>query len=311
MRSRPAISKNSFRLLDVANEYLLRKKMEVGKDLRSTTFRTYEIRLKNLVLFLKKNKLTNISLNKIDENFLDEFKLYLRHDKGNSWDHIRRVISQVKQIIDYAELKKYTKENSIQHYKLKRSSPKPLIFLSDQQLDRLMHYLFASPNLREVADLFKFQCWTGVAYCDLMKFSIDNLEREEQLNWINYNRYKTKNCNATAILPLLPEAEEILIKYNYQLPYYSNAIYNKLLKEIAAIIGFHQNLTTHVGRKTFGMTMLNNGISLEVVSKMLGHKSIRTTQECYAEILKKRVKNEMKPYFQQTTLQVCKLIVLR
>ncbi len=62
------------------------------------------------------------------------------------------------------------------------------------------------------------------------------------------------------------------------LPILSNTHFNAYLKEIADICGIERDLNTHLAWHTFADIMLNLGMPLEDVSKMLGHKSIRTTQ---------------------------------
>lgn len=311
MKSNLTTSPNQLRLIDVAAMFLRDEKKRIRKDIRSSTYRTYEIRNKNLLQYLKATGQEDIPLDKINYKFLDQLKKHLLYKRVVSLDHARRVMSQLKQIINYAHLYEYTDKNTVQGYKLKRSGVKELVYLTEQELDRLMHYVIATPKLRQVANLFKFQCWTGLAYADLERFSIQNLERDTDRDWVIYKRIKSSTSEA--ILPLFPEAEEILKRHNYQLPLLSNRSYNFYLKELAGLLGFQKNLTTHVGRKTFGMIMLNRGVSIEVVSKMLGHASIKTTQDVYAKVLKKRVAKDMDKYFPMQTqpFQGCKLIVLR
>lgn len=297
-------------LLDVACEFISYKKEEIGRDITQSTFRTYLIRLKNLVDYLKKTRQLDILLKDINAGFVKRFERYLLYKRKVSHDHVRRVILQLKQVLDYAQLCEYIEINKISSYKLKRSPQKELVYLSEQELDRLMHYPFSSPVLRKAADLFKIQCWTGLSYCDLMRFSIKNINKDEDNKaWIYYYRKKVKRNEA--ILPFLPEAEEIMERYSYELPFLDNGTYNRFLKEVADALGINKHLTTHVGRKTFGMIMLNGGISLEVVSKMLGHKSIKTTEGNYAQILKRRMAKEMEHHMIRDLNKVAKLIVLR
>ncbi len=73
----------------------------------------------------------------------------------------------------------------------------------------------------------------------------------------------------------------------------SNQKINDYLKEIAAICGIEKRVTYHLARHTFSTTVtLANGVPLETVSKMLGHKNIRTTQ-IYARITKTRISDDM------------------
>lgn len=97
---------------------------------------------------------------------------------------------------------------------------------------------------------------------------------------------------------MLPKALEILQKYksdsDYLLPQISNQYFNRTLKEIASILGITKNLTHHTARKTFASTvLLNNNIPIEVVSKLLGHTKISTTQEYYAELMPERLSREL------------------
>lgn len=300
---------NQLRLMEVADMFLREEKRKVRRDIRPSTYRTYEIRNKNLIRYLMATGKKDIKLDDVNLKFIDQMERYFLYERGVSYDHARRVISQLKQVINYAYLYEFTSKNIIQGYKLKRSKPKELVYLTEQELDRLMHITIATPKIRLAADLFKFQCWTGLAYGDLEQFSIENLERDKDGDWITYTRKKTGNSEA--ILPLMKEAEDILKRYEYQLPHLDISKYNLYLKELANIMGLQKRLTTHVGRKTFGMIMLNSGVSLEVVSKMLGHKSIKTTQDTYAQVLKKRIAKDMNKYFPESPLNTGKLIVLR
>jgi site-specific recombinase XerD len=96
---------------------------------------------------------------------------------------------------------------------------------------------------------------------------------------------KRNKTTHEALLPLLPEAEQILLKYKFRLRIISNSKLNSYLKEVADIASVKALLTTHVARKTFGMMMLNvYKYSLEKVSRMLGHNSIKTTQGWYVKV---------------------------
>ena len=78
------------------------------------------------------------------------------------------------------------------------------------------------------------------------------------------------------------------------LPILSNQKMNAYLKEIAAICEINKELTFHIARHTFATTVtLTNGVPIESVSKMLGHKNLRTTQH-YAKVLDRKVSEDMK-----------------
>jgi site-specific recombinase XerD len=77
------------------------------------------------------------------------------------------------------------------------------------------------------------------------------------------------------------------------LPVLSNQKYNEYLKEIATLCGINKKMTTHSARYTFATTItLSNGVPIESVSKMLGHKNLKTTQH-YARVLDKKISDDM------------------
>ncbi|MEO6328982.1 MAG: site-specific integrase [Ginsengibacter sp.] len=77
------------------------------------------------------------------------------------------------------------------------------------------------------------------------------------------------------------------------MPVLCNQKYNEYLKEIANLCAISKNLTTHTARHTFATTVtLSNGVPIESVSKMLGHKNLKTTQH-YAKVLDRKLSDDM------------------
>jgi site-specific recombinase XerD len=77
------------------------------------------------------------------------------------------------------------------------------------------------------------------------------------------------------------------------LPVLSNQKMNAYLKEIADLCGIPKALTFHIARHTFATTVtLSNGVPIETVSRMLGHRNLRTTQH-YTKILEQKVSEDM------------------
>lgn len=146
-------------------------------------------------------------------------------------------------------------------------------------------------------DVFLFCCYTGLAYVDVHSLTANDIIEEEDRLWIRKARHKT---NVMCHIPIIKPAREILDKYvllaqatGKLLPVLSNQKMNAYLKEIAAIVGIDKDLTTHLARHTFATTVtLANHVSIENVSKMLGHSSIRMTQH-YARILDASIEKEM------------------
>jgi len=99
-------------------------------------------------------------------------------------------------------------------------------------------------------------------------------------------------------IPILPKAKKIIRKYQSDgdqvLPVTSNARFNAYLKEIADIVGIKKRLTHHVARRTFASTvLLYNNVPMEIVSELLGHSKMATTQQSYGKIVQRKVGDEM------------------
>ncbi len=159
---------------------------------------------------------------------------------------------------------------------------------------------FTTNRLSQVRDIFLFCCYTGLAYADVEKLSSNQIGRGvDGKSWVFTDRTKTKTASN---IPLLSPATALLEKYKDHpeavskgclFPVSSNQKMNAYLKEIADLCGIAKTLTTHVARHTFATTVtLTNGVPLETVSSMLGHKNIKTTQ-IYAKVVQKKVSQDM------------------
>ena len=107
-----------------------------------------------------------------------------------------------------------------------------------------------------------------------------------------------EKTNKSVSIPILPKANSILNQYSTEsdlvFPKLSNQKFNSYLKEIADIVGIEKNLTHHIARKTFASTvLLYNDVPIEIVSELLGHSSIKVTQESDARLSNKKVSETM------------------
>lgn len=257
----------------------------------STKF-SYKIRTKNLIEFLVKNNLQNMVCDDFDFKNLQKLEYFLHHTKKFKINYTNKHLFFVGQILKKGMQLDVATKNSVHFYKKQKDVEIPIIALTKDQLTKLEQYRFASFRLQNVADLYIFQCYTGLAYTDLCAFDTNkHLHTLDNKIWIRENRAKT-NCEA--LLPLFNKAREILDKYNNKLPIITNQKYNAYLKEINDILGFDKYLTTHTARKTFAMIKLNEeGMSIESVARMLGHNSTRTTQKTYSRVTHVRINNEV------------------
>ena len=164
----------------------------------------------------------------------------------------------------------------------------------DESIDKCltleeMKQLQATPmdrKLERVRDLFVFQCYTSLSYSDLARFNAKLMEEVEGKLVYSARRGKTK---VRFTVPLLPPALEVLKKYNGKLPIISNTKYNTYLKEVAAAAGIDKPITTHWARHTGATLLLNAGVRMEIVARVLGHSSVKMTEKIYAKLLPQTV----------------------
>ena len=174
-------------------------------------------------------------------------------------------------------------------------------YLTEGELQILASKKFMIPRVGQIRDIFLFCCYTGLAYVDVQKLTRSEISTGiDGEKWIFTHRQKTETASR---IPLLQPALEILDRYKDHpycvnkdrlLPVPCNQKMNAYLKEIADLCQISKKFTTHTARHTFATTVtLTNGVPIETVSKMLGHKNLKTTQH-YAKILDRKVSEDMK-----------------
>lgn len=169
-------------------------------------------------------------------------------------------------------------------FKVSRGEKKYVDNITEEKFIELRALNLSSPHLQRARDLFLFQCYTAMAYSDLMSFDYDNCEEMDGRVFYHSKRTKT---NTDFVFTLLTPALEILKKYNYKLPTMSNQRYNDYLKVIGVMIGI-EGMHSHMGRATAATMFLSKGMPINVVAKVLGHTTLRQTVR-YARTLNKDV----------------------
>lgn len=162
-------------------------------------------------------------------------------------------------------------------------------FLTVDEVDAIEKTEMPTESLKRVKDLFLFQCYTGLAYADLMRFDMSKAVKGEKYYLVTDDRKKTGEGYTVV---LMEKAMDILKKYDYKLPKMTCEQYNMRLKIMSDACGIEKPIASHFGRRTCGMLLLNYGFPIEIVSKVLGHSNIKTTQQAYAKILDRTVENE-------------------
>ncbi len=301
---------NQRMLIPIFKEHNNRMQALVPSEYAQGTVDRYETSLSHTKEFLKwKFGTTDIDIAEIDYAFICDYDFYLRSEKGCANNTTVKYIKNFQKIINICLDNEWMEKNPFKKYTVKL---KEVLrdYLTEEELQTIYSKKFLTPRLTLVRDIFVFSCFTGLAYIDVKQLTYSKISLGiDGSRWIFTQREKTENPSH---IPLLPIAEDILEKYASHpkclneecvLPVLSNQRMNSYLKEIADVCQINKDLTFHVARHTFATTVtLTNGVPLESVGKMLGHKSIKSTQH-YAKILDKKVSDDMQILKDKLTLK--------
>jgi len=282
-------------VLKIYDEQLAEMKKLKGKDYTAATIIKYantHLRLKQYMKF--KYRRSDMFLYELNYQFISGFEAFLKQKFNNSTTTCYKHYQRFTRVIHKAMHKGYIEKYPFENYKIKLPK-KRIQYLTQEEIDRIDQCDFNVERLNIIRDVFIFACYTGLAYAEVEALTPDNITKgmDGEL-WLNIYRKKTKKEYQ---VPLLPRALEILEEYKNHpqclkrgkcLPVPSNVKFNAYLKEIGDIAGIPKSkpLVTHLARKTFASTVaLSNGMNIGVLSKILGHNSIKVTIDSYGAII--------------------------
>lgn len=295
------IEENQRKLLIIFEDHNKRMKELIGKEFSNNTFKKYETTLSHTREFLKHQyKINDISIKRVDIAFINDFDFYLRNTKNCNNNSTIKYIRNFGKIVKQFYINGWLEKDPFLNYKGKVKEVERT-YLTELEIEVLLNKNFKINRLELVRDIFLFSCFTGLAYIDVHNLTKSNIiVGIDGEKWISTHRQKTESASK---IPILPVTQMIIDKYENHpqstnddrlLPILSNQKMNAYLKEIAAICEIEKELTFHIARHTFATTItLTNGVPIESVSKMLGHKNLRTTQH-YAKVLDRKVSEDMK-----------------
>ena len=279
-------------LLSVLREHNEERKLMVGKTVAPATYYAFEHTECLLKKFIKeKYERNDIYLRELNVGFIQSFHAYLLQIMGQN--STTKHLKFLKKIVNLAVANCYITYNPLNIYKVERE-PVEIDFLNEEELRKIINFDTPIPRFERARDMFLFGCFTGLSYIDIKTLLPEHIERDNEGRiWIKKRRVKT---GVLSRIPLLPMAKMILDKYKggeRMLPIQDPADINKYLKDIAILCNINKRITFHTSRHTFASTVtLANNISLEVVSKMLGHTNTRMTTH-YAKLVDRCIGEQM------------------
>jgi len=283
--------KNQRTILSLYRKHNEECKIKVGVQITYSTYERYETCYKHVKEFLKKEyKVEDLPVSEINRRLYDRFEFYLKKDKKCAHNTAVKYIRNFNKIVRIAVEQGWITKTPYREigYRLEEID-KP--YLTIEELNSIIDKEISIKRLDIVRDLFVFCCHTGLAFSDVKELTGENIQiGVDKEQWIIKKRKKT---NIVSKIPLLDTPANIIEKYKDHprasgvttlLPVPSNQKMNAYLKELADLAEIKKILTTHTARRTFATTiMLHNGVSMEAVSKMLGHTSLFMTRK-YAKV---------------------------
>lgn len=288
------------KLLEVFKEHNEKCRNLSDIDMAPATVIRYETSFRHTQEFIKHTYHKNdVYLDEVDMRFVQDYEYYMKTVRRCSHNTTTKYLKNFKKIIRLALANEWMQKDPFTNIKFTFQQVERN-FLEIDELQTILTKEFKVERVAQVRDVFLFCCFTGLAFFDVKELKTEHIISDNDgAKWIRKRRQKTRNmCN----IPLLDIPLQILEKYathpqclrkGVLLPVTSNQKMNAYLKEIADLCGIDKQLTTHCARHTFATVVtLANGISMESVSKMLGHSNLNMTRH-YARILDRTIKGEM------------------
>lgn len=267
-----------------------------------TSFMQEEITQSNLKVSTLKNHLSTLNIlqmfrkeitfNDLSFNFLcglEHYMLQKEYHRNTIAKHMKHLKRYINLAInkDLFELHQYP----FRKYKIKYLESKRT-HLTPEELSRLEQLELARyRSLQKALDMFLFSCYTGLRFSDMVNITSDNFHVLDDKLWLIYSSVKT-DIHVRLPLFLLFEGKSIQIYERYKKPVgklfnlsvQSNSNINKQLRRICEMAAIDKRVSFHTARHTNATLLLYNGANITTVQKLLGHKSVRTT-EIYSNIM--------------------------
>jgi site-specific recombinase XerD len=262
------------------------KQVVQASERKQLTKSGYDTLFNNIEKFRK-----GILVSEIDYTFITKYDAWL---KNCGLAHNTRVgrLRQMKAILNEAIKRDVITKNPFDMFKIPPMNNKKG-FVDVNGVKRLEN-LVLSGKEDQVRDAFLFCCYCGLRFSDFIRLKTNDINN----GWISKEMHKVKAQVEIPISEVFDgKALKIIEKYgtieNLSSNIGCNATVNKTLKNIFRKAKIEGNFTFHTSRHTFASLLLQMGVPITSVQKMLGHKKLSTTQ-IYGEVNKDTISKDLK-----------------
>ena len=251
----------------------------------SETHRTYVTQLSKMKQFKKE-----LLFSEINKQFIADYKDYMIKVLKNVPNTYHKSISMLKTFANWAVEKELIEKNPFADVKTPKE-PGKRDFLNVIEVKKLENFYNSdsiNPGVKNVLRYFLFTCYTGLRFQDVLNLKYSDLKKEQykdkEFSIISIQMHKT---GLPVDIPIIPKAAAYMPKmisinqkiFNVK----TGTTTRKHLETAANLAGVSKHITFHVARYTVGTTGLENGITIETISDILGHTDITITKRLYAK----------------------------
>lgn len=276
---------------DSFTDFMFNYLEENKSRLRTESWWSYRSQITKMLKFKSYIGFANIT-----EKFVNEYQHYMLHTLKNNENTVSKSLRSLRTFVNIAMRYGYIKNNPFKYITIKKVDGKR-DFLSVNELNKLSKAYFSNkitdPKEKEIMRYFLFSCYTGLRYSDLKSLTPNAIYEKKLRITMHKTSYIVTIPLSQKALSLLAENEHLQSEYVFRV--YCNKVTNRILKKIGERYKIRKKLTCHVARHTFATTSVNLGIPIEIISKLLGHTSLKTTQ-VYAKIVDNVKEREMKKW---------------
>ncbi|MBB4801657.1 site-specific integrase [Flavobacterium aquidurense] len=274
------------------------EKMVAKGERSESTYYKYKIVYNHLQEFITCRYFRDdMAFRELTCDFIREFDLFLRVDKGCAHNTVWVYTMPLYRVSEIAIKNGLIRKNPFEDYQISMKE-NDRSYLLKEQVEQLIFHTPMKEKYELVKDLFIFSCFTGLSYIDIKKLKKSNIQSFfDGHEWIISRRQKSdvaSNVRLMEIPKRLIEKYKDITRNDFIFPVPTNRVCNSyidiLIKEVEILT--EQKVTFHTARHTFGTMFLTEGVPLESLSKMMGHKNISTTQ-IYAKITSQKISKDM------------------
>jgi integrase len=290
------------KLFDAIDKYIKAIYLDAGNDFSEITKvknQRYGNHLKQFAKdFFNREGIDLTEIKPIHDNEIIKF---MKHHRQAGHNHATMHVQWFKRFYDFAIGNDWILKNPFLNFKPKHEKVE-IKYLTKEDINKFEELKLSKNSTYErVRDFFLFSCYTGLSYMDLKNVSFQHIKTDN--NGVKYLEIPRLKTTVLSIIPLLEKPLQLIEKYRFVenqdklfcVP--TNQCMNRTLKELAEIADLSIFPTFHISRKTCATWLIDEGVPVAIVQRVLGHSNISTTLNHYGKINEKPIIDSFSQFF--------------